>query len=150
MKDRGIVVRFLVEIKDFSFLYRAQVGFWAHLASYPKCTEGSFIAGRAAGAWNWHSPPSDAEAKNAWSCTSIPPNVFMIWCLTIFSVKRFPVFNYVRRFGHSFLIWRILQTARYMSWWPFARTRELFLGNISNCASSIHNFPPCTPSRIKG
>jgi hypothetical protein len=26
-----------------------------------------------------HSPPSNAEIKNAWSCTSTPPYVFMAW-----------------------------------------------------------------------
>jgi hypothetical protein len=28
-----------------------------------------------------HSPPSSAEFKNAWSYVSIPPYVFMAWCL---------------------------------------------------------------------
>jgi hypothetical protein len=28
-----------------------------------------------------HSPPSSAEVKNAWSCTSTPQYVFMVWCL---------------------------------------------------------------------
>jgi hypothetical protein len=28
-----------------------------------------------------HSSPSSAEVKNAWSYTSIPPYVFMVWCL---------------------------------------------------------------------
>jgi hypothetical protein len=28
-----------------------------------------------------HSPPSSAEVKHAWSYTSIPPYVFMVWCL---------------------------------------------------------------------
>jgi hypothetical protein len=28
-----------------------------------------------------HSPPSSAEVKNAWSCTSTPQYVFMAWCL---------------------------------------------------------------------
>jgi hypothetical protein len=27
-----------------------------------------------------HSPPSNAEVKNAWSCTSTPQYVFMAWC----------------------------------------------------------------------
>jgi hypothetical protein len=27
------------------------------------------------------SPPSCADVKNAWSYTSIPPYVFMTWCL---------------------------------------------------------------------
>jgi hypothetical protein len=28
-----------------------------------------------------HSPPSSAEVKNAWSYTSTPQRVFMVWCL---------------------------------------------------------------------
>jgi hypothetical protein len=28
-----------------------------------------------------HSPPSSAEVKNAWSCTSTPQYAFMPWCL---------------------------------------------------------------------
>jgi hypothetical protein len=28
-----------------------------------------------------HSPPSSAEVKNAWNCTSTPPYAFMTWCL---------------------------------------------------------------------
>jgi len=34
---------------------------------------GSFRGGKAAGAWNWQSPPSSAEVKNAWSYTSTSP-----------------------------------------------------------------------------
>jgi hypothetical protein len=30
---------------------------------------------------NLHSPPSNAEVKNAWSYTSTTPYVFMAWCL---------------------------------------------------------------------
>jgi hypothetical protein len=28
-----------------------------------------------------YSPPSSAEAKNAWGYTSTPPHVFLAWCL---------------------------------------------------------------------
>jgi hypothetical protein len=28
-----------------------------------------------------HTPPSSAEFKNAWSCTSTLPYIFMFWCL---------------------------------------------------------------------
>jgi hypothetical protein len=27
-----------------------------------------------------HSPPPNAEVKDAWSCTSIPQHAFMAWC----------------------------------------------------------------------
>jgi len=33
-----------------------------------------------------HSPPSSAEVKNVWSCTSTPPYVFMVWCLVKYRV----------------------------------------------------------------
>jgi hypothetical protein len=28
-----------------------------------------------------HSPPSNAKFKNAWSCVSTPPSIFMVWYL---------------------------------------------------------------------
>jgi hypothetical protein len=33
-----------------------------------------------------HSPPSSAEV-NAWSYTSIPPQVFMLWCLINYMIR---------------------------------------------------------------
>jgi hypothetical protein len=39
-------------------------------------TRGSFPGGKA-----YHSPPSSAEVKNAWSYTSTPQYIFMTWCL---------------------------------------------------------------------
>jgi hypothetical protein len=36
-----------------------------------------------------NSPPSSAEIKNMWSYTSIPPNIFMSWCL----VKHMDIFS---------------------------------------------------------
>jgi hypothetical protein len=33
-----------------------------------------------------HSPLSSAEGKNSWSCTSIPPYVFMAWCLVNYAI----------------------------------------------------------------
>jgi len=38
---------------------------------------GSFLGGKAAGELSW-TPPSNAESKNVWSCTSLSP-VFMEW-----------------------------------------------------------------------
>jgi len=34
-----------------------------------------------------HSPPSSAEVKNAWSCTSTPPYVFTAWCLVKYRIR---------------------------------------------------------------
>jgi len=30
--------------------------------------------------WSYHSHPSSAEVKNAWSYTSTPQYIFMSWC----------------------------------------------------------------------
>jgi hypothetical protein len=49
--------------RDFSLHHRVQTGSGAHKASYPKGTMGSFLWGKAAGAWS--SPSSNAEVKNA-------------------------------------------------------------------------------------
>jgi hypothetical protein len=36
------------------YLYhRVQTGSWAHPASYPMGTRGSFLRGKASGAWSW-------------------------------------------------------------------------------------------------
>jgi len=58
------------------FVYRIQTGSGADLATYPMGT-----GGEAAGREGDHSPPSSAEAKNAWSYTSTPQHVFMSLCL---------------------------------------------------------------------
>jgi len=34
-----------------------------------------------------HSPPSSAEVKNGWSCTSTPPYVFLAWRLVKYRNK---------------------------------------------------------------
>jgi len=43
--------------------------------------------GEAAGREGDHSPPSSAEAKNAWSYTSTPQHVFMSLCLVKHTVN---------------------------------------------------------------
>jgi len=44
-------------------------------------TGGSFPEGEAAGHEADHSPPYNAEVKDAWSYTSTNPYVFMAYCL---------------------------------------------------------------------
>jgi hypothetical protein len=44
-----------------------------------------------------HSPPSSAEVKNEWSCTSTPPYAFMAWCL----VKHRDNFIFTFTFNHA-------------------------------------------------
>jgi hypothetical protein len=36
-----------------------------------------------------HSPPTSAEVKKRWICTSIPPYVFMAWCLISGAQRQF-------------------------------------------------------------
>jgi hypothetical protein len=44
-------------------------------------TRGSSLGVKWPGREADHSLPSDAEVKNAWNYTSIPPYVFMAWFL---------------------------------------------------------------------
>jgi hypothetical protein len=38
---------------NFSLHHRVKSGSWAHPASYPMGTRGSFLGSKAAGAWSW-------------------------------------------------------------------------------------------------
>jgi hypothetical protein len=57
------------------------VGVVRNTASYPMGTRDSFSGVKRPGREANHSPPSSAEFKNAWSYTSTPQYVFMVWCL---------------------------------------------------------------------
>jgi hypothetical protein len=78
--DRGSRVRFPVGAGNFSLHRRVQNGSGAHPASYPMGTRGSFPEVKRQRPEADHSPPPSAEI-NEWSYTSIPPYVFMAWCL---------------------------------------------------------------------
>jgi hypothetical protein len=52
LDDRGCRVRFLAGVGNFSVHHRVQNGSDAHPASYPMGTRGSFLGGKAAGAWS--------------------------------------------------------------------------------------------------
>jgi hypothetical protein len=65
-------VGFLVEGGNFSLHHCVQNGSGAHPASYPMGTRSSFPGGKV-GCDADQSPPSSAEVKNAWICTSTPP-----------------------------------------------------------------------------
>jgi hypothetical protein len=58
-----------------------QTGSGAHPAPYSVDNRATSPGSKAAGTWSWHSPPSSAEVKNALSCNSTPPYVFMARCL---------------------------------------------------------------------
>jgi hypothetical protein len=61
--DRGVGVRVLVRSR-ISLLHVVQTGSGAHPASYPMGAGGSFLGGKATGAWSsHHSPPISAEVK---------------------------------------------------------------------------------------
>jgi hypothetical protein len=66
LDDRGI--RVPAGAGNFSLHHHSQIGSGAHPASYPVGTRGSFPGCEAD-----HSPPSNAEVKNAWGYTSTPP-----------------------------------------------------------------------------
>jgi hypothetical protein len=57
---------------NFSPHHRVQNGSGTHPGSYPVGTRGSFPGVKLPGREADHSPPSNAEVKNAWSYTSTP------------------------------------------------------------------------------
>jgi hypothetical protein len=65
--------------ENSSLHHRVQNGSAAHPASYPVGTGGSFLGGKAAGAWNWPYLHLLLRSKNEWSYTSAQ-YVFMAWC----------------------------------------------------------------------
>jgi hypothetical protein len=73
LDDRCSKVKFPAGTGNFSLHHRVQNGCRAHQASYPMGTRGSFPGSKAPGREPDHSPPSNAEVKNAWNYTSTPP-----------------------------------------------------------------------------
>jgi hypothetical protein len=53
LDDRSSTVRFPAGAGNFSLHHRVQNGSGAHTASYQMGTRGSFLEGKAAGAWSW-------------------------------------------------------------------------------------------------
>jgi hypothetical protein len=53
LDDRGSRARFPAGAENFSLHHRVQSGSGAHPASYPVDTRGSFLGGKAPGAWSW-------------------------------------------------------------------------------------------------
>jgi hypothetical protein len=68
-------------MKVFFFSHFVQTTSGAHPATYPLGTEDSFTVGKVAGESGWLTTPSSEEVKNAWTYTSIHPDVFPMWCL---------------------------------------------------------------------
>jgi len=72
--------RIPAEAGNISLHRLVQTGSGAHPASYQMGTRSSFPGGEAD-----HSPPSGAEVRNAWSCTSTPQYSFIVWCSVNFT-----------------------------------------------------------------
>jgi hypothetical protein len=53
----------------------------AHATSYPVGTEVVSLQVKRPGREAGHSPPPSAEIKNAWSITSVPSYVLLLWYL---------------------------------------------------------------------
>jgi hypothetical protein len=81
LDDRSSRVRFPSGAGIFSLHHSVQNGSGAHPASYLIGTTGSFLGSKELEREADHSPPSNAEVKNAWSYTSTPQYAFMAWCL---------------------------------------------------------------------
>jgi hypothetical protein len=73
LDDPGSRVRFPAGVGNFSLHHRIQTGSGAHPASYSKGTGDLSLGVKRPGREADHSPPSSAEVKNAWNCTSTPP-----------------------------------------------------------------------------
>jgi hypothetical protein len=67
--------------KRFSILQNVKTGCGAHPPSHQMDTGVPYPGVKQPGREANHSPPSSADIKNAWSCNSTPPNVFMEWFL---------------------------------------------------------------------
>jgi len=63
---RGIVVRLRLEARDFTLFQNENPDSWAHTASFPLGTCPSPEVKRP-GFESYHSPPSSAEIRNAWT-----------------------------------------------------------------------------------
>jgi hypothetical protein len=74
-------VRFPAGARDISLLHSFQTGSGAHPASYPMGTGSCFSGGKAAGAWSWPLTSIKCRGQEWWSYTSIPPYIFMVWCV---------------------------------------------------------------------
>jgi hypothetical protein len=69
MYDRGIVVRFPTEAKDFSVFEGVLIGCGPTEFSFQLVSGGFFPGGKRLGRVVGHSPPSRVEVRNDWHCT---------------------------------------------------------------------------------
>jgi hypothetical protein len=67
--------------EEWKVTWCVQTGSGAHPASYSLGTGGSSLELKRPRREAGHSPPSNAEIKNAWSYNTTPQYAFMAWCL---------------------------------------------------------------------
>jgi len=57
----GSIVRFTVEVRDFSVARSVQTGSVVNLASCSADSRDALLGGKAIGPWSWQLPPSTVE-----------------------------------------------------------------------------------------
>jgi hypothetical protein len=162
LDDRGSRVRFPAGAGNFCLHHRVQNGSGAHPASYAMGTGALSLGVKRPGREVDHSPPSDAEFKNAWSYTSTPPNVFMAWCL----VKHRDNFNFTFYFPYLVAFPPSATWGRAMPWWQgthvtwhffYNRTSEIVLSPSEVCNNKMwyldtlsyqYHSPLCTVPKL--
>jgi hypothetical protein len=81
LDDRGSRVRFSAGAGNFSLHHPVQNGSGPTKPPIQWVSRALSLGVKRPGREADHSPPSSAEVKNAWSYTSTPQYVFMVWCL---------------------------------------------------------------------
>jgi hypothetical protein len=79
--------------KDFSLRHRIQTGSAAYPASCSVLFSSSFPGVKRPELETNYLPPSNAEVKNAWSCTSTPLYVYTTWCLIKQEIRLYVVWD---------------------------------------------------------
>jgi hypothetical protein len=68
--------------QEFFLLHSVQTSHEAHPALYTVGTGASFpMWGNQLGHGSDHSPPSSAKVENGGAIPSLPPHIYMVWCL---------------------------------------------------------------------
>jgi hypothetical protein len=80
LDDRGTIPN-SGNVGIFTLRRRVQTGSGAHPFSSPVDKGAPSRGVKRPGREADHSRLSSTKVKNAWNCTSTPPNVFMAWCL---------------------------------------------------------------------
>jgi hypothetical protein len=73
-----------------------------HPTSYTVSTGSSFHGAKWQGHEADHSPPSNAEVKDVWSCISTPLYVFIVWCFVNYAEGQLYIYFVYRPLNHLF------------------------------------------------